>query len=383
MFKKSLLTIAALAVLATPAFAAECITSKGSFGAYKQGLAKDASKAGVGKRGLQALNAASLSDITWRFESRPSSQTGVSQGDPARFLAKRSGSSAQNFVNQTRKKIARNPNTFAAIERKYGVPASLLATIWGLETSWGGYLGKTPIVSGAVTLASYCRRHPKFEVHAIAALKMADRGVISGKTRGGPSGELGHMQFLAGNWLRYGVDGNGDGRADPYTPPLMHWPRRPICCAKTAGNRANPLARAPAISKCCRSGTTAATTNAPSPMPPGWWSNRGEFRPIETISKAALSPLIPYEIKPNCQISDLAAPEPPRFAAGKPTVGRAGALLPPLGSGAMAPLGQTCTHSLICPPIALCHSSTHAPLHTAIPPPICPPRVRPLPSAIR
>ena len=24
------------------------------------------------------------------------------------------------------------------------------------------------------------------------------------------------MQFLAGNWLRYGVDGNGDGRADPY-----------------------------------------------------------------------------------------------------------------------------------------------------------------------
>jgi membrane-bound lytic murein transglycosylase B len=26
------------------------------------------------------------------------------------------------------------------------------------------------------------------------------------------------MQFLAGNWMRYGVDANGDGRADPYTP---------------------------------------------------------------------------------------------------------------------------------------------------------------------
>ncbi len=24
------------------------------------------------------------------------------------------------------------------------------------------------------------------------------------------------MQFLAGNWLKYGVDANGDGRADPY-----------------------------------------------------------------------------------------------------------------------------------------------------------------------
>ena len=27
---------------------------------------------------------------------------------------------------------------------------------------------------------------------------------------------LGHMQFLAGNWIKYGVDATGDGRADPY-----------------------------------------------------------------------------------------------------------------------------------------------------------------------
>lgn len=216
IFRSFFLTAATCVSLASPALAANCITKKGDFGAYKNSLAKNAAAQGVGQRGMNALAAAKLSGITWRFESNPSSQSGVSQGDPARFLAKRSGSSAQNFVAQTRKKIARNPNTFASIERAYGVPASLLATIWGLETSWGGYLGKTPIVSGAVTLASYCRRHPKFESHAIAALSMADRGIISTNTRGGPSGELGHMQFLAGNWLRYGVDGNGDGRADPY-----------------------------------------------------------------------------------------------------------------------------------------------------------------------
>ena len=218
MFRFSSFILSAVAglALATGAASAQCITSKGNFNAYKQSLAKAAANAGVGQRGLQALGAAGLSDITWRFESNPASQSGVSQGDPARFLAKRSGSSAENFINQTRAKIARNPNTFASIERAYGVPASLLATIWGLETSWGGYLGKTPIVSGAVTLASYCRRYPKFEPHAIAALKMADAGIISNSTRGGPSGELGHMQFLAGNWLRYGADGNGDGLADPY-----------------------------------------------------------------------------------------------------------------------------------------------------------------------
>lgn len=206
----------ALAALSTSAFAAQCITSKGQFGAYKAGLAKDAQRSGVGKRGIQALSSAGLSGITWRFESNPSSQKGTLQGDPAKFLAKRSGSSASAFIKRVKSKMASNPRTFAAIERSTGVPGSILATIWGLETSWGGYLGKTRIVDGAVTLASYCRRHPRFESHAIAALSLVDRGVISPTTQGGPSGELGHLQFLAGNWVKYGVDGNGDGRADPY-----------------------------------------------------------------------------------------------------------------------------------------------------------------------
>ena len=203
-------------LLSTPA-SAQCITSKGAFGQYKQHLNQKVRAAGIGQRGQQALVQAGLSGVTWRFESNPSSQTGVSQGDPARFLAKRSGTSAQNFIAQVRNRIARNRGTFRSIEARYGVPASVLATIWGLETSWGGYLGGTPIVSGAVTLSSYCRRYPRFEPHAVAALRLVDRGVISAGTRGGPSGELGHMQFLAGNWERYGVDGDGNGRADPYS----------------------------------------------------------------------------------------------------------------------------------------------------------------------
>ncbi len=209
--------IAILAILIAPSVqAAGCITDKGSFNAYKQALAQDAANAGVSQRGIQALSAAALSDITWRFESRPSSQTGVSYGDPAEFLAKRTQSTASAFVNQARRKMNQNQNVFDALERQFGVPGSILVTIWGLETSWGGYLGNSPVVGSAVTLASYCRRHPRFESHAIAAMQLVDRGVITANTRGGPSGELGHMQFLAGNWSRFGIDATGDGRADPY-----------------------------------------------------------------------------------------------------------------------------------------------------------------------
>lgn len=209
-------TLLAVGVTATAAQAASCITDKGSFNGYKSAFAQQAQQAGVGQRGLQALQNAQLSSITWKFESQPSSQTGVSYGDPAQFLAKRTGGSAQSFVNTARSRMQKNASLFNSIEQRYGVPGSVLAVIWGLETSWGGYLGKTRIVDGAVTLSSYCRRHPRFEPHAEAALMLVDRGLISATTQGGPSGELGHMQFLAGNWMRYGVDANGDGRADPY-----------------------------------------------------------------------------------------------------------------------------------------------------------------------
>jgi len=212
-----LITLSLLAaVIAAPA-ASQCITAKGSFAQYKQSLAQTAASQGVSQPGQQALAQAGLSDITWRFESQPSSQTGTLQGDPAKFLAKRSGSSADNFIAQVKNRIARNPNTFSVIEQRFGVPAGILATIWGLETSWGGYMGRTPVVSGAVTLSSYCRRYPRFVPHAVAALQLVDQGVITSSTQGGPSGELGHMQFLAGNWVQYAVDADGNGRADPYS----------------------------------------------------------------------------------------------------------------------------------------------------------------------
>ncbi|OJJ09695.1 hypothetical protein BKI51_20130 [Alphaproteobacteria bacterium AO1-B] len=209
-----MVAIVAGAMMATPALAASCITSKGQFGAYKQQLAQQAAASGVKKRGLQALQQAKLSGITWRFESNPASQSSMRYRSPEQFLKSRF-SSVNTFVSGAKRKLQQNARLFKSIEQRYGVPGSILVAIWGYETNWGGYTGNTPIVSGAVTLASYCRRHPRFEDDAIAALQLVDRGLITGNSRGGPSGELGHMQFLAGNWVRFAVDGNRDGRADP------------------------------------------------------------------------------------------------------------------------------------------------------------------------
>ncbi|GAB4522763.1 MAG: lytic murein transglycosylase [Roseibium sp.] len=214
--KTTLRTVAIVAgvLLATPALAATCITGKGQFEAYKQQFAQQAASSGVGRRGLKALQQARLSGITWRFETNPASQSSMRYRSPEEFLKSRF-SSVNSFVTGAKRKLTQNARLFRAIERRYGVPGSVLVAIWGYETGWGGYKGDTPVVNGAVTLASYCRRHPRFEDDAIAALKLVDQGLLTGSSRGGPSGELGHMQFLAGNWIRFAADGNGDGRADP------------------------------------------------------------------------------------------------------------------------------------------------------------------------
>ena len=92
------IAVLALALVPLTASAATCITEKAGFAGYKDRFATDARAAGVKNAGLSALAGAQLSGITWRFESRPSTQTGTLQGDPAVFLAKRSGSTAENFV---------------------------------------------------------------------------------------------------------------------------------------------------------------------------------------------------------------------------------------------------------------------------------------------
>ena len=43
---------------------------------------------------------------------------------------------------------------------------------------------------------------------------LVDRGTLSSASVGAKHGEVGHTQFLPGNVLAYGVDGNGDGTVD-------------------------------------------------------------------------------------------------------------------------------------------------------------------------
>lgn len=207
--KTSAMGLALLSAFAAPAWAAPCGNTADGFGAWKAAFTMEAQQAGVKQPGLEALARAQYAAATIQADRNQKSFKYTLD----KFLQVRG---ADTIVNQGRKRKAKDAGFYASLENTYGVPAGVLLAIHGMETAFGGFMGDSSVVSAITTLAYDCRRSDFFKPHAIGALMLVDRGSITPSTKGAKHGELGHTQFLPGNALRYGVDGNGDGRVDLY-----------------------------------------------------------------------------------------------------------------------------------------------------------------------
>ena len=192
---------------ATTAMAAQCSNTSAGFDAWKTDFAQEAAAQGVGRKGLSALAGASYAQATINADrNQKSFKLSFEQ-----FMQKRG---ANVIISKGKQLKKSNASLLANIERRYGVPAGPLVAIWGMETGFGSFMGKQNTVSAITTLAFDSRRPDYFKPHAIAALKLIDQNSITTASVGAMHGEIGHTQFLPGNVLRYGVDGNGDGRVD-------------------------------------------------------------------------------------------------------------------------------------------------------------------------
>lgn len=205
---KSIFRAAILSICtASTGFAATCGNDTSGFERWKQQFGQEAAAQGVGQRGLAALAATSYAQRTINADRNQRSF----RYELAEFMQLRG---SDTIIRQGRNRIAQNPNFYASIERAYGVPSAVIVAIHGMETAFGHFMGDSNVLSAISTLAYDCRRSEFFSTHALAALVLVDRGAISPGSIGAMHGELGHTQFLPGNILQYGVDGNGDGRVD-------------------------------------------------------------------------------------------------------------------------------------------------------------------------
>ncbi len=111
--------------------------------------------------------------------------------------------------------MAREGRALARAEEKYGVPRTMLAAIWGVESNFGQEMGKRSLVQSLTTLACMGDRASYFRSELMATLKIIDRGdVPAEKLNGSWAGAFGQTQFMPSTFLRLAVDFEGDGRRD-------------------------------------------------------------------------------------------------------------------------------------------------------------------------
>ena len=121
----------------------------------------------------------------------------------------------EDRVSKGRELLETHRELLEEIRGQTGVPPQYLVSFWGLETNFGGYLGKMAIPNSLTTLACDERRSSYFTSELISALRIIDNGDVAlDEMNGSWAGAMGHVQFMPSAYLRYAVDHDGDGRRD-------------------------------------------------------------------------------------------------------------------------------------------------------------------------
>ena len=131
-----------------------------------------------------------------------------------------SRSLAPKTVKAGREIVARHRATLDEVAKKYGVPATIVAGIWGMESSFGRFRGSRPIVAALATLAWDPRRATFFRGELFNALEILNRGDIdAAHMKGSWAGAMGQAQFMPSSYLQFAEDFDGDGRRDIWSTP--------------------------------------------------------------------------------------------------------------------------------------------------------------------
>ena len=199
-----------LVLFAPSAWAAQCGNGGAGFEAWLSSFKREAAAKGISPATLStALTEVSYDRKVIRLDrSQHSFKLSFEE-----FYARRVSNA---LIRRGQSMIQRHRDLFNRIEQRFGVPAAVLVSIWGLETNYGADRGQNmSIIRSLATLAYDCRRSAFFTNELINALRIVQRGDMTpAQMRGGWAGEIGPMQFTAAAYNRFAVDFDGDGRRD-------------------------------------------------------------------------------------------------------------------------------------------------------------------------
>ena len=122
---------------------------------------------------------------------------------------------SQLRIDNGRAAYSANQGLLQEVSGQFGVPPSVIVSLWGLETSYGKNTGGFDLIQALATLAWEGRRSEFFKTELIDALLILQNGHITRENfKGSWAGAMGQNQFMPSSWNKYAVDYNGDGHKD-------------------------------------------------------------------------------------------------------------------------------------------------------------------------
>ncbi len=202
-------TTAALVLTAVLGFSSSAVAQQcgGDFGSWKAQVAEEARQAGIGQRGMAALQDAGINQSVLKRDRAQGVFTQTFIEFSSRMI---SSYRLQHGANNLKKYAS----IFEKAERDYGVPGAVITAFWALETDFGAVQGDFNTLSAIITLAHDCRRPEIFRPQIIPLLTLIDTGAYPANVTGAWAGEIGQTQMLPSDILTKGVDGDGDGKVD-------------------------------------------------------------------------------------------------------------------------------------------------------------------------
>ncbi|MEL6751177.1 MAG: lytic murein transglycosylase [Pseudomonadota bacterium] len=127
------------------------------------------------------------------------------------YIERRVGSLAKSGA----RRVDAQKRTLDRIGKTYGVDPYAVAAIWGMETGFGGNIGKSDVFRSLATLAAQGYRGDFFRGEFLDALTMLQtEGLPRSRYVGSWAGAVGQTQFIPSSFLRYAVDFDRDGKRD-------------------------------------------------------------------------------------------------------------------------------------------------------------------------
>lgn len=126
---------------------------------------------------------------------------------------------SEDRVEKGRKLLSEYGPILQNIEARYGVDREAVLAIWGMETNYGGFMGRHNVIQALATLAYAAPRRKTFwKKELVTALAIVQAGHVRFQDMEGSwAGAMGHTQFMPSSWKTYAADYNGDGRRDIWT----------------------------------------------------------------------------------------------------------------------------------------------------------------------